>query len=76
MVKLLATKKEYEDAVNSGKTIVIDFFAEWCGPCKMISPFFDELEVGVQFQHINIICSSPLRVIEDKFSLTLLRWLP
>lgn len=40
---LQITDENYNELVNSGKPMVLDFWAEWCGPCRMVSPIIDEL---------------------------------
>lgn len=40
---LEVTDANFEELVNSGKPMVIDFWAEWCGPCRMVGPIIDEL---------------------------------
>lgn len=43
MAILHIDKNRFEELKASEKTIVLDFYAEWCGPCKMIAPFIEEI---------------------------------
>ena len=52
----IVNKNEFESIIKEGYTLV-DFFATWCGPCKMLGPVLEELDSefpGVDFIKVDV----------------------
>ncbi len=43
MTVIELNKENFDTVINTDKKILIDFFASWCGPCRMVSPIVDEI---------------------------------
>ena len=43
MVKKLDTQNFADEVLNTSGTVLVDFYADWCGPCKMVSPIVHEI---------------------------------
>lgn len=52
LIKHITDASFEADVLQSGKPVLVDYWAEWCGPCKMIAPILDETakEYGERLQ--------------------------
>lgn len=70
MVKEINDVNFESEVINSSKPVIVDFWASWCGPCKMLSPVIDEisdeLSEKAKFVKVNVdnnpVASSQFRI--------------
>lgn len=54
----IKTKDEFEKLIDNNKNVIIDFYANWCGPCKMLAPVIENVakiqEDKVKFVKVDV----------------------
>lgn len=55
-MKILSSKEFEEKVLKSNKKVLVDFFATWCGPCKMLAPILEQVqgETDVEIVKVDI----------------------
>ena len=58
MATVKSTDESFDQLVKDNKILICDFWAEWCGPCKLLSPIIEELakefEGKIYFAKVNL----------------------
>jgi thioredoxin 1 len=66
---MLVTDESFDEVIKSNGLVLMDFWAEWCGPCKKVSPILDEIskEHGILVGKLNID-DNPIKTLEYSVS--------
>lgn len=56
-MKIISNVKEFEDVLANNAKVLVDFYADWCGPCKMLAPVLEDVSKehdDIAFVKVNV----------------------
>lgn len=54
---LAVNDANFKEVINNDKPVLVDFWATWCGPCRMLSPIVDELATEFEGKAVVVKCN-------------------
>ena len=64
---IIKNKAEYDQVLADNKSVFVDFYADWCGPCKMVGPVLEEISkdyADIKFVKVNVDDNPELNSME------------
>ena len=60
MSKIVNSEEFKTEVLESKEDVLVDFYADWCGPCKMLGPIMDEISENIKVIKVNVDDESEL----------------
>lgn len=68
-MKYITTEKELEDLLSQQKNVLVDFYADWCGPCKRLGKHLPDIEKKYEIEIVKVNVDNMEDTFRDTFKL-------
>ena len=51
---VIATEKDFDELIKSKETVLVDFYATWCPPCKMLAPVLEKVAKKIDENYLSV----------------------